>query len=117
MNKFIGDGVFAFFNAPIRACAGHEEAACAAAIDCRAALVALNSEMRDLSEPLVMRIGIASGEVFVGDYGSDTKLDYTCIGDRVNVASRLEQANKVLGSTILIDAPTSGGRTAEGGWA
>ena len=62
--------------------------------------------MRDLSEPLVMRIGISSGEVFVGDYGSDTKLDYTCIGDRVNVASRLEQANKVLGSTILIDAPT-----------
>jgi len=112
VNKFIGDGVFAFFNAPIRACIGHEAAACAAAVACRDALEEMNAS---LSEPLVMRIGVATGEVFVGDYGSDTKLDYTCIGDRVNLASRLERANKLLGTTILIDEPTR--RALDGAWA
>ncbi len=106
VNKFIGDGIFAFFNAPIRPCENHERSACAAAIACHEALAALNRH-QPASDTLRMRIGIASGEVFVGDYGSDTKLDYTCIGDCVNLAARLEQANKMLGTSILVDGATA----------
>ncbi len=125
INKFMGDGIFAFFNAPIWPCANHSTAACACALASLAALEELNRKMcraesgRRLhnhpgegphsgpylgnDEPLAMRIGISTGEVFVGDYGSDTKLDYTCIGDTVNIAARLEEANKTFGTTILVN--------------
>jgi class 3 adenylate cyclase len=108
VNKFMGDGVFAFFNTPIWPCANHAEAGCHSAVDAVSALRALNRELGALDDdrPLTMRVGLATGEVFVGDYGSDAKLDYTCIGDTVNVASRLEQANKALATTILVDERT-----------
>ena len=108
VNKFIGDGIFAFFNAPIRVCSDHARAACEAALASRAALLELNQRLsRELGgEPLAMRIGISTGEAFVGDYGSEMKLDYTCIGDTVNLGSRLEQANKSLGTSILVDDRT-----------
>lgn len=106
VNKFIGDGIFAFFNAPIRPCADHPRSACDAAMACHAALTALNRDSL-AGHALRMRIGIAGGEVFVGDYGSDSKLDYTCIGDCVNVAARLEKANKVLGTSTLVDGATA----------
>ena len=106
VNKFMGDGIFAFFNAPILPCANHSAAACASALACVEALGQINRNVVRASgiDPLVMRIGIATGEVFVGDYGSDTKLDYTCIGDTVNLASRLEGANKTLDTTILVNS-------------
>ncbi len=103
VNKFIGDGVFAFFNAPILACRDHPTAGCHAALDARDALAILN---RTLPEPLTMRVGLSTGEAFVGDYGSRAKLDYTCIGDTVNLGSRLEAANKPFGTTILVDGAT-----------
>jgi adenylate cyclase len=53
-----------------------------------------------------MRVGLATGTVFVGDYGSDTKLDYTAIGDSVNLAARLEPANKVFGTRIALPEST-----------
>lgn len=108
VNKFIGDGIFAFFNAPIRVCSDHARAACDAALASRDALLWLNQRLsRELGgEPLAMRIGISTGEAFVGDYGSEMKLDYTCIGDTVNLGSRLEQANKSLGTSILVDDRT-----------
>ena len=108
VNKFLGDGVFAFFNAPIRPCPDHAGAGCAAALEAVEALHKLNPKTATdgAGEPLVMRIGISTGNVFVGDYGNDAKLDYTCIGDTVNVASRLQTANKVLGTTILVDEVT-----------
>jgi adenylate cyclase len=111
INKFMGDGVFAFFNPPILPCPNHELAACEAALDSMAALVQLGA--RHAGTPLApyfgklsMRIGIASGPVFVGDYGSEDKLDYTCVGDVVNLAARLESANKQFGTGIMVDGST-----------
>ena len=108
INKFMGDGIFAFFNAPIWPCSNPGEQACACALASLAALRDVNREAADLSdgEPLVMRIGLSTGEAFVGDYGSDTKLDYTCIGDTANLASRLEKANKAFGTSVLVDDET-----------
>jgi class 3 adenylate cyclase len=111
INKFMGDGIFAFFNAPILACENHAERACHAASASFEALERLKAappadcppaEMANLS----MRIGLATGTVFVGDYGSDTKLDYTAIGDPVNLAARLEPANKVFGTRIALAETT-----------
>jgi class 3 adenylate cyclase/CHASE2 domain-containing sensor protein len=108
INKFMGDGIFAFFNAPIWPCGDHAEASCACADASIAALEALNRQTVPLSdgETLAMRIGLSTGEVFVGDYGSDTKLDYTCIGDIVNLGARLEETNKALGTVVLVDRAT-----------
>ena len=117
VNKFVGDGIFAFFNAPISPCSDHAEAACGAALTALAAV-------RDLGKPdgsgtprerLHMRIGLSTGEAFVGDYGSETKLDYTCIGDTVNLGSRLEEANKAFGTRILLDEAT--GKMVDGRFA
>lgn len=97
VNKFIGDGVFAFFNAPILPRPNHAAAACEAAL-----LAAKRVHAANLS----VRIGLSTGDAFVGDYGSEQKLDYTCIGDTVNVGQRLERANKFFGTTILVDEST-----------
>ncbi len=111
INKFMGDGIFAFFNPPILPCPEHEVAACETALDSFAALDELKARMA--GHPLAaefgrlnMRIGMASGTVFVGDYGSENKLDYTCVGDTVNLAARLESANKVFGTAIMLTGPT-----------
>ncbi len=105
VSKFMGDGVFAFFNSPLWPCPDHARAACAGALAAQEALGDLNRRGLLPGEhfTLAMRIGLSTGAAFVGDYGSDTKLDYTCIGDTVNLASRLEKANRVLGTGILVD--------------
>jgi len=108
VNKFIGDGIFAFYNAPIRPCPDQAQAACAGAIASMDILQEINraASSGGGGETLAMRMGLSTGEAFVGDYGSDTKLDYTCIGDIVNVGSRLEGANKVFGTSILVNDAT-----------
>lgn len=111
INKFIGDGIFAFFNPPIYPCADHARQACEAAIGAQAALAELidrqrGSALGPVFERLAMRIGLASGPVYVGDYGSENKLDYTCMGDTVNLAARLEPANKAFGTRILVSGST-----------
>ncbi|MHC4064427.1 MAG: CHASE2 domain-containing protein [Planctomycetota bacterium] len=111
INKFMGDGIFAFFNPPILDCPNHARAACEAALDSAAALERLKSDpvhgaLGAEMGLLHMRVGINSGAVFVGDYGSASKLDYTCIGDAVNVAARLEPANKVFGTHLLVSEQT-----------
>ncbi|UCD28092.1 MAG: CHASE2 domain-containing protein [Planctomycetota bacterium] len=107
INKFMGDGIFAFYNPPILPCSQHQKAACESALECIQALkeLAARHAQHPLSsefKQLFMRIGIASGSVFVGDYGSENKLDYTCVGDTVNLAARLESANKQFGTSIMI---------------
>lgn len=104
VDKYIGDAVMAFWGAP------HEDADHAANA-CRAALAAVRAIgdsglMDDAGRPLAVRIGLNSGEVLVGNVGSESRLNYTVIGDAVNVASRLEGANKLYGTAILIGART-----------
>jgi adenylate cyclase len=115
INKFIGDGIFAFFNAPVLPCADHARASCRCALASIAALDELNALRIDDGSvpPLIMRIGLSTGEVFVGDYGSSAKLDFTCIGDTVNVGARLEAANKALGTAVLVDQTTHDAAGAE----
>jgi adenylate cyclase len=111
INKFMGDGIFAFFNPPILPCPGHEQAACEAALASREALTRLRTHfaghpLEAEVARLEMRVGIATGSVYVGDYGSENKMDYTCVGDTVNLSARLESANKQLGTRILVAGPT-----------
>jgi len=104
IDKFIGDAVMAFWGAP-NAQPDHAMACCQAALACRAALE--NSGLvDDRGQPLQIRIGINSGRMLVGNIGSELRLNYTVIGDAVNVASRLESANKHFGTQILIGAET-----------
>lgn len=111
INKFMGDGIFAFFNPPVHPVADHATAACEAAVRSFEALKELKQRLAggDLDaevRALSMRVGVNTGEVFVGDYGSSSKLDYTCIGDTVNLAARLEPACKAFGVRCLISETT-----------
>jgi adenylate cyclase len=104
IDKFIGDAVMAFWGAPA-ANADHAVDACRAALACQRALGA-SGLSDDRSQPLKVRIGINSGEMLVGNIGSEYRLNYTVIGDAVNVASRLEGANKAYGTDIIIGEET-----------
>jgi adenylate cyclase len=104
IDKFIGDAVMAFWGAPA-ANAQHAFDACRAALACQAALRA-PGHTDDRGQPLRVRIGINSGDMLVGNIGSEFRLNYTVIGDAVNVASRLEGANKEYGTDIIIGEET-----------
>jgi adenylate cyclase len=104
IDKFTGDGVMAFWGAPT-AQQDHALLCCRAALLCRQAIEAAGIE-DDNGQPLQTRIGINSGRMLVGNIGSELRLNYTVIGDTVNVASRLEGANKQYGTQILIGAET-----------
>lgn len=104
VNKFEGDAVMAFWGAPLPA---ERQAAQAmrAALRCQEELQALNDDFEKNSLPrLGMRIGINSGEVIVGNIGSQERFEYTVIGDAVNLASRLEGINKQYGTRIICGA-------------
>jgi adenylate cyclase len=104
VDKFIGDAVMALWGAPADN-ADHAFAVCRAALACEAALQ--NARLLDdRGHPLRMRIGINTGTALVGNIGSETRLNYTAIGDTVNIASRLEGANKIYGTTLLIGEAT-----------
>ncbi len=107
LSKYEGDGIFAFFGAPIPQ-DDHARRAILSALDCQAFLPEFSRILRAerlLPEgaELSARIGITAGEVFVGNMGSTQRVAYTAIGDAVNLASRLETANKFFGSQIMVN--------------
>ncbi len=107
LDKYIGDGIMALFGVPV-ASADHARSACLAALDCQAGLRRLNEDFAKEGLPLLTaRIGIHTGEVIAGYVGAADRSDYTVLGDPVNLASRLEGANKEYGSVILISAATA----------
>jgi adenylate cyclase len=112
VDKYIGDSVMAFWGPPFSDPADHARLCCIAALEqmarmetFRAALPELFGVRHGLPEVNV-RMGIASGDVTVGNIGSETTRGYTVIGDTVNLASRLEQANKFYGTRILVSEGT-----------
>jgi class 3 adenylate cyclase/CHASE2 domain-containing sensor protein len=115
-NKFMGDGIFAFFNAPIWPVEDHARVGCEAALATAQRLEALKAQaspsLADELKRLWMRVGLHSGPVFVGYFGSENQTDYTCIGDTVNLAARLESANKAFGTQTLVSGSC---RAAAGG--
>ncbi|MGE7471047.1 adenylate/guanylate cyclase domain-containing protein [Bosea sp. NPDC003192] len=104
VDKFIGDAVMAFWGAP-RPEPHTALPACRAALAIVAETAAAGL-MDAGGQPLRVRVGLHSGEAIVGNIGSRTRLNYTAIGDSVNLASRLEGANKVYGTAILISEET-----------
>ena len=101
IDKYIGDCVMAFWNAPIPN-GDHRADAILAALECQKIVLELNKKLDpSVPETPAVRIGINSGVVTVGLTGSEKKLQYTVIGDEVNLASRLEGANKFFGSLII----------------
>ena len=104
IDKFIGDAVMAFWGAPADN-PRHAVDACRCAIEIQQAMRQLGLK-DDAGQPLAIRLGINSGHMLVGNVGSDLRLNYTAIGDAVNIASRLESANKLYGTSILIGEDT-----------
>ncbi|MBI4387279.1 MAG: adenylate/guanylate cyclase domain-containing protein, partial [Elusimicrobia bacterium] len=102
VDKYIGDCIMAFWNAPIDE-PRHRVLACLSAVECIDAISRLNQEYVDptIPEKPAIRIGLNSGVMVVGNTGSARKLAYTVLGDEVNLASRLEGANKFFGSKIM----------------
>lgn len=107
VDKYIGDCVMAFWNPPILPVVDHRARACLAAVECQEAIARLNKDMDPaIPEVPAIRIGLNSGTVTVGLTGSEKKLAYTVLGDEVNLASRLEGANKFFGSHIMASEST-----------
>ena len=107
IDKFIGDALMAFWNAPLEI-ERHENAAVDCAIQMRKNMDKLNLELVDADLPPVsIGIGINSGEAIVGNMGSDTRFDYTCIGSPVNEAARLESSCKEVGVDLIIGRTTA----------
>ncbi len=106
VDKFIGDAIMAFWGAPVNM-PDHAARACCTAVLAQRKLAAMRSEA-DTQWPakLHARIGVATGEMLVGNIGSPERFNYTVMGDTVNLASRLEGLNKLYGTSILIGEST-----------
>jgi adenylate cyclase len=113
IDKYIGDGIMAYWGPPFVEEAEQAKCACSAAIDMIGCLANLRKELPELLGVRVipaecdLRIGIATGETLVGSIGSQYMMSFTVMGDTVNLASRLETANKAYGSRCLISEATA----------
>ena len=106
VNQMIGDGLMAIFGAPLPV-AEPPLAAVRAALEMIEMIELLNAERAaEGKAALAMGIGIATGDVFAGYTGTQERATYTCVGDTVNLAARLEAHTKLAGRGILIDAAT-----------
>ena len=107
VDKYIGDAIMAFWGAPVDL-VDHAWHACNAALECLQFQHQLNQELasQGLAE-INTRIGLNSGEVLVGNVGYEERLNYTVLGDHVNIASRLEDLNKYYQTNIIISANTA----------
>jgi adenylate cyclase len=106
IDKFLGDGMMVIFGAPLDD-AYQEEHAVAAAIEMQRELSTLSTKWQAEGRPTIrMGIGINSGAAIVGNIGSDQRMEYTAIGDTVNLASRLESASKELNVEIVVSEQT-----------
>jgi class 3 adenylate cyclase len=112
IDKFIGDAIMAYWGPPFVNEEEQAAAACRAALRQKEALIQFRKELPELLglrknlPEIDIRIGIATGEVVVGNIGSDTARSYTVMGDVVNLASRLEAANTQYGTVIMISDNT-----------
>jgi len=112
IDKYIGDGIMAYWGPPFTEKGEDARLACLAAIGMLGRVAALRTELPELlgvraaGAACDIRIGIATGEVLVGSIGSEFMMSYTVMGDSVNLASRLEGANKAYGSRCLISEAT-----------
>jgi class 3 adenylate cyclase len=113
IDKYIGDAIMAFWGPPFTGGDDQARFACLAALDQLAGLAAFRAELPDLMglkrgfPEIDIRIGIATGDVVVGSIGSEETRNYTVIGDAVNLASRLEGANRTYGTRVLISEATT----------
>jgi len=107
LDKFIGDALMAVFGAPLPLTENHAWMAVQSALDMRWRLAAFNQSRMLTKEPLIrIGIGISSGEVVSGNIGSQKRMDYTVIGDGVNLSARLESATKEYGCDIILSEYT-----------
>lgn len=108
INKFGGDSLLAVFGTPLNPSGRHADDAVSAAREMLSALVRFNADQRRRGEPeLRIGIGIATGTVIAGNLGSEERLEYTVIGDTVNLASRLESLTKTRAEGVLLDETTA----------
>lgn len=106
VDKFEGDAIIAFWGAPAIQ-EDHAKLACFAAIDMNNALVPLRKRWAELGRPAInVRMGLNTGQMVVGNMGSAQRMDYTMMGDAVNLAARLEGANKAFRSYLMISEST-----------
>jgi adenylate cyclase len=105
IDKYIGDGIMALWNAP-EPLADHAQCACLAALRCREAgrKLAQTAEWRGLP-PFETRFGLHCGTALVGHFGAPDRMNYTAIGDTINIGARLECLNKDYGTTIIASEP------------
>lgn len=106
VDKYLGDGAMAFFGAPMDL-PDHADRAIRAALRFQLALEKLNAKGEFMGHQLVTGIGINSCTAVVGNLGSRSRMNYTAIGDGVNLAARIEQLTKVYGLPVLVSETTS----------
>ncbi|HKP27649.1 MAG TPA: adenylate/guanylate cyclase domain-containing protein [Dongiaceae bacterium] len=112
IDKYIGDSIMAFWNAPLDE-RDHAKLACRATLEMRRRLAALNKALAERAQaagqsfsPIMIGIGLNTGEALVGNLGARTRVNYSVIGDNVNLASRIEGVSKGFGLDILIGEQT-----------
>lgn len=109
IDKFVGDSIMAFWNAPLET-EDHRRMACNAALNIRKALVEFNAPRVEVGLPrLAVGVGLCSGPACVGNIGSRQRYSYSAIGDTVNVAARMEASCRYLGYDVVISEDTHSG--------